>query len=171
MSKAAFKKLTSMIESDSNPDVIHPKMKSTMHKGTKAIGEYGLMPITAKDIVASKKNKDPLDEVIGNIDPTMIEEVLQDNPDKYNELIDSLMGKIVNKTIDPVDASVMWRWGQNLSPERIENIKQENPEFLRRVEDKIREGALSSKSNNYIDTLKTPEQVLYSKIRNKIGVP
>lgn len=35
-------------ESSNNPDVVHPKIKSGMYKGQRAIGEYGIMPGNVK---------------------------------------------------------------------------------------------------------------------------
>ena len=91
MDRERFKRLISILESSGGKQLQHKPMSSGIHEGTKAMGEYGLMPNTAQQLARSNINKGqgtPLDEVIANIDPSQIEEVLKDNPAKYQEYID-----------------------------------------------------------------------------------
>ena len=50
----SFLKNISQIESRGGEDMNHPEIKSGIHKGTKAIGRYGLMPNTVGEVLNRK---------------------------------------------------------------------------------------------------------------------
>jgi hypothetical protein len=131
--KRTFKKLMSAIESDHNPEAEHKPVPGDMHKGTSAIGQYGMMPVTLQDIARQLSDKTELDKLIQSADPTTVKEILQSNPQKYEQYSDVLAEKVLKKSQgDPQEAALKWRWG----PSTKKSI-EDNPEYKKRVEEKI----------------------------------
>jgi hypothetical protein len=88
-----FLKNIEQLESSSGDNQEHPEIKYGIHKGTKAIGKFGLMPLTLQDISKNLKNKksmlkmavgdrlhDPELEAIADMDPKEIEAYIKSNP-------------------------------------------------------------------------------------------
>lgn len=171
MDNKAFKKLIALIETDANPDAEHAMIGSGMHEGTRAIGDKGLMPATIKDL--ARESGSPFDKLIQEADPEAIQEMLASNPEKYEQYASMMADKTTSDT--PEDQAVKWRWGQNITPEQLEQIKKDNPQYLQRISDKIGEGGLKSEMPQIaIPALQKainavpPKEVLYNKIRSKL---
>lgn len=166
--KRAFKKLMSAIESDNNPNAVHKPVPGEMHKGTSAIGQYGMMPITIQDIARQLSEKSELDKLIENANPNQVQEILQSNPQKYDQYSDLMAEKVLNKAGgDPMDAAMKWRWG----PDSQEKLA-DHPEYKQRVNDKMNEvkrteaplfgiPAMDELSDKNLD-----KDILYNKIRD-----
>lgn len=169
----ALRKLFGAIETDQNPDAEHEVVKSGIHKGTRALGEIGLMPQTSK-LLANRSVRDTggsnLDKIISQAPVKNVNALLEQNPEKYEQYGESLLNQVSNSSNgDPVAAYFRWRWGQNLSDEQVNNLKKQNPDVIQRINDKILEQHSSSQPQDFTDTLKQPvEEQLYSKIRQQL---
>lgn len=170
----AFKKLMMAVETDNNPNAKHREIASGMHAGTSAIGMSGLMPVTAQEMVKNKPKKDVLDKVILKSNPELVTTILKDNPEKYQELVDKLSNKMLdNSDGDPVDAAIRWRWGQNKSDASVEKLREDKTAYVKRVNDKIAEQALSTQMPEFMDSIpkEKADPVLFSKLREKLRLP
>lgn len=152
-----YKRINRIMESRDGQNINHRIMQSGIHEGTSAMGEYGIMPTTAQDML--KHSKDPLDQLIVDSDPNRVEEILKGNPQVYDRLVDKETNKIANKTEDPVAASLLWNAGSNHSSDEINKLITQNPgNFVGRTKNAIDEAHLSSGDStniyDYIQSLK-----------------
>ena len=173
-----FKKLLSFLESSGGQNTDHPEVTKGLNKGTKAIGEYGMMPKTIQDIAKSNitKNIDsPVDDVISNIDPRLVEEVLKDNPHKYEEYVNKMSSDVLKKSGGDIEEAAMrWLAGQNSSNKRINKITEDNPNRQKAMDYFLNELPGYSKVPQFSDELaaKAPKKdVIFSKIRNNLRKP
>ena len=167
-----FKRINRIMESSGTGNIDHRTMDKGMHEGTSAMGEYGLMPVTAQDLV--KNSSDPLDQIIKNADPSQVEEILKGNPQAYDRLVDKQMDKIVKKTEDPLEAAVLWNSGPNLSPDRVQrHIASDPNDFTSRTEkaiDQARPMSTPPDIYEYIQSLKDFDD-FKNKKRDKLYNP
>lgn len=137
MANSKIKRLLGAIESDNNPDAIHKLQKEGIHANTRAIGQYGIMPITAQEM-ATKNKGDVLDNIVVNAEPEAVEQILKDNPDKQDELVNKLLEKASkNSKGDLVNTLVRWKHGQNLTNDKVKAIKGRDEHLMNRIEDKL----------------------------------
>lgn len=169
MDRNKFKKLISFLESSSGKDTDHKLMASGIHRGTSAMGEYGMMPNTAQHMARVNirdKKSTPLDEVVANIDPSQIEEVLSSNPNKTKEYVNAYMDRVLNSSNSMKDAATKWMAGPNASEKTMDRVDKNNPGRL----DKLRQFMDNYKPEpQTIDDLipSDEKEVLMSKIRGK----
>lgn len=88
----------SKVESNNNPNAQHRQMSSTgLHQGSSAIGSYGLMPITIKEMI--KKNPE-LNKKHGHILGTsgeLFKSLVMRNPETEHEIASKLYDNLANK--------------------------------------------------------------------------
>jgi len=131
-----IKKILKYMESSNGQNIDHSTMNKGMHKGTSAMGEYGLMPRTAQDIV--KNSNEPLDQIVKNAHPSQVEEILKGNPQAYERYVDKYLDKVTKKTADPVEAAVKWHNGPNMKPDAIKRYIASDPnQYVDRTENAI----------------------------------
>lgn len=171
---ADYKKLFSAIESDNRMDATHPTMATGIQKGTKAIGELGIMPNTAQ-LMAKRKVRDgiatPLDEIIATANPKDIEELLASNPDKYQEYAKNAINDVKQRSKDdPMEDYFRYNFGPNKDSGALQGLIRSHPDLVQRVEDKIGEQHMTSEPDKYIDSLAIPaKEQLFSKIKGMVG--
>jgi hypothetical protein len=143
-----FLKLMKSIESDSNPDAQHRTIASGMHEGDTAVGAAGLMPNTATEMAKRKTAAGEgvrADELFLQSDNATKEQMLRSNPDLRADYVKRLANHVMTSMgRDPELASVAWRWGHNMSPDRAKEIDGQKRGYMQRVEDKFFENNLMS---------------------------
>lgn len=161
--RKSFRKLISKLESSGGVDTDHRTLSSGMHKDTTAMGEYGLMPVTAQDL--AKRDKDPVGLILKGLAPQLVKPVLEDNPQKYDELVNRMIDRVQRHGGDPVDQYVRYNFGQNLNNAEVSQIKQDNPNFINKIERNMQ--GLSSEPDSFVDSIPQPieEPVLSSQPR------
>jgi len=92
-------------------------MNTGMHKGTRAIGSYGLMPKTVDDLI--KRN--PKYSDIANMDPITKKQHMEANPHIERDIASQLVDRLMKKTQDPMKIAYMWNHGTSLNPNNISN--------------------------------------------------
>lgn len=159
-------KLIKAMESSGGKDTAHRTLASGIHEGDTAVGKYGLMPNTAKEI-ANRRKESAVDDVIANIPNKSVEALLQENPDIAKDYVQYMAEKVLDKTKgDPVAGMTAWHYGHNMSPNRIKKTMQENPSYVDKVNQRIDENALSSKMPSLMELLEQkPEFLPMSKKR------
>lgn len=154
----AFMKLIKAMESSGGKDTKHTRMTAGMHEGDTAIGNYGVMPNTAKEIAKRKIGTDeqlPSDDVIKNIPNPQVETLLAENPQLAERYAEFMAKRVLDKTKgDPIAGMTAWHYGHNLSPQALKEKMQEAPEYVEKVVQRIDENALSSKLPSLMDLMK-----------------
>lgn len=151
-----FLKLIKAMESSGGKDTGHATIEQGMHKGDAAVGEYGLMPNTVKEM-AKKKQVGPSDDVITKLPNSEVSQVLKENPQLAEQYAKMLATKLMNKTQnDPVLGMTGWLHGHNMPLKSIEEKAQQNPEYVDKVNQRIDENRLQSSNPSVLDQLQLP---------------
>ncbi len=106
------------IESAGGKYTNHPVMQHGIHKGDSAIGTYGLMPNTVKELAVNS----PIPQVkqLALLSPQQIHQVVSQNPTLERHLAEQLGTKVLaNQGGDELRAAYAWNQGHNLPPEKI----------------------------------------------------
>lgn len=154
----AFMKLIKAMESSGGKNTRHITMEDGIHAGDTAIGNYGIMPNTAKEIATRRKKEGvdtPSDDVIQNIENKQVESLLKENPVLAEQYAEYMAQKVLDKTKgDPVAGMTAWHYGHNLSPDQINKKMKENPSYVDKVNQRIEENALQSKMPGLMDLMR-----------------
>lgn len=152
-----FMKLIKAMESSGGIDTKHPTMESGMHAGDSAIGKYGIMPNTAKEIANRRINEGiatPSDDVIKNIPNDAVNSLLKENPQLAKQYAEYMATKVLDKTKgDPELGMTAWHYGHNMPLDKIKEVAEKNPGYIEKVRQRIDENALSSQMPKLLDML------------------
>jgi len=126
-----FLKPIKKIESNDGKNFNHPVIKDGIHKGQRAIGNYGLMPLTVIDIVKSFGKNAPKDLVeVSKMDPKAMKEFLESRPDLEDKLAIKLASKVLaNQKGDKEQAAFAWHQGHNYGYDSVKN-KLNDPVYM-----------------------------------------
>ena len=117
------------LESSGGTNFDHKEIKSGIQRNTKAIGTFGLMPNTVKEIVKRTDSKDL--NFLLKMNPDEKKELLESNPDLEYKLARQLASHVLEKQEgDEEKAAYSWFQGHNLSPERIEKKDYKNHPYV-----------------------------------------
>lgn len=118
--KRAFLDATSKIESSGGKDFSHADIESGIHAGSRAMGSYGLMPNTIKEMRKRYPNWEPYQELEGLPDKEIIKRVEADK-ELDKDVAEPLADYVLSKYKDPRVANYAWQWGQNTPVDKAEN--------------------------------------------------
>lgn len=150
----SFLKLIKAMESSGGKDTAHKPVEEGIQQGDSAIGAYGLMPNTAKEMAGAGKIG-PSDDVIKNLPNTEVSDLLKENPQLSEQYVKMLAEKLMNKTQgDPILGMTGWNQGHNLPLEDIKQRAKDNPDYINKVNQRIDENHLQSKVPGIMDMLK-----------------
>lgn len=130
-----FLDIIRQIESSGGKDTDHKVMQDGLHKGHAAMGQYGLMPLTVKEL-ANRFDDD-------NIRTTPVENIpgmIQKQPELEENLAQKLADLVLKKQQDEEKAAYSWNMGHNLSPEEIakrDYMSHPYVEKFRRIKQRI----------------------------------
>jgi len=160
----SFKKLISAMESSDNPDVKHPPVKKGVNKGDTAIGQYGLMPNTIRELAnrAEKSGQETIsDDIIQSSSNLQIEDMLKNRPELMDLYVNRLMKHVMDKSKNnPEEAYLRWLYGHNLPDNRIQRLKKSDDKTMKRMRDIINTKHLMSEQP---DLLQIPEEPFVDK--------
>lgn len=110
-----FLRKISILESSGGENTNHPEMKEGMHAGTSAVGQYGLMPLTAQDL----DRQYGVNELQG-LPKEEVQQQLTEDPELQQRLASTLASQLLNKNPEET-AAYKWEAGQysNPSPETL----------------------------------------------------
>lgn len=132
-----FLDLISQIESSGGKNTDHPVMESGIHEGQQAIGRYGLMPNTIKELTnraALSGNVTQPMRKLASEEPLEIKQQLEQNPQMEESYARQLALKILNRQQDPEKAAYSWNQGHNLSPEDIDSRDYQNSDYVQKFQ-------------------------------------
>lgn len=107
--KQSFLGSVGQIESSGGKNTNHPWMESGMHKGNRAIGTYGFMPNTIKDL--ANKTEDPSIKNLAEMDQFGMEKAIKANPSLEKKLADVMYNHLNERYAGDKD-KMMYAWQQ-----------------------------------------------------------
>lgn len=111
----------SMIESSGGKNMNHKRMEHGIHAGDAAIGKYGFMPNTVKEM-ANRMGKDHPLNSYSQMDNAQIEKQLAQNPEHQDKFANHLANHLHDKFGgEEHKMAYSWNQGHNLTPEHFEN--------------------------------------------------
>lgn len=118
------------VESGGDKQAIHRTMDSGLHKGTRAVGDLGLMPISAQTQAKRLKRDGKLKvefKPLLNSDPAKAQEYLIQHPEVADQISEELAREVYFNRAqgDPEKAAYKWNQGENTTPtkEDIDNSR------------------------------------------------
>jgi hypothetical protein len=111
----------SMNESSGGKNLNHKKMNSGIHSGDAAIGQYGLMPNTIKEMAGRMGPKHPLSRYSKMNSKSIIQKI-KNNPQHEKEIATFMANHLHDKFGgDENKMSYSWNQGHNLTSEHFDN--------------------------------------------------
>jgi hypothetical protein len=145
-----FLKTISMNESSGGKNLNHKQMKSGMHRGDSAVGQYGLMPNTIKEM-ANRMGKDNPMSMYGKMDNQAISDSIKKNPEHENEIAKFMANHLHDKFGgDENKMSYSWFQGHNLTNDHFDTSHKNymNHDYVKKY----------NKHKSQIDSQKTPQK-------------
>ena len=125
-----------MIESSGGIDTNHETVDYGIHKGASAYGQYGLMPNTIREMTKRQRMANKATDQIKpfeNMDDESIKKTLNENPELEQYFAEKVAEHIINRQKGDIDRSAFaWNQGHNLFPEKIEQEKLDNSDYVRK---------------------------------------
>ena len=130
-----FLKAISGVESSFGKNFNHRPITSGIHKGDEAIGSYGLMPNTIKEVSNRERMANNLPENMeqaSKMDSAAMKKHLESNPQLEKQFADSLAQKVLTDQPSEEQAAYSWLYGHNLAPEKIEKRNYKNDDYVQK---------------------------------------
>ena len=142
------------IESSNGQNTDHPRVPSGIQKGDAAVGKYGLMPNTLKELVNSAVNNNdssPIIQQLKDKNPDELASAVQQNPDLEKEMALRLERRIMSRPgiTTPEQANYMWQYGHNLTGKQLDERDYMNSDRAQKFQ-KLRD-QLDTLSDNSSD--------------------
>ncbi len=133
---AGFLDAIQKIESSGGKNFDHPTMKAGIHAGDTAIGRYGFMPNTVREIGvrakrAGEMNPD-MEAVASMADPSEMKAYLEQNPEIEQMFAEQLAKRLLKKFPNEEQAAYSWNQGHNLSPESLAKRDYVNHDYVKK---------------------------------------
>lgn len=113
------------IESSGGKNFEHQEIRdpSSIHKGDRAIGTYGFMPNTVKELINRRrlrKTITPDMQDTDSLDSEQMKEALENNPELEKQLADDMYEHLKNKMVgDEEKMAYGWQYGHNTDPNKL----------------------------------------------------
>lgn len=134
----AFLQKIAQIESAGGKYTKHKTMRSGMHKGSSAIGTYGLMPNTIAEIIQRSKqepNADPNILALEALKEDQLRQKLEQNPNLQDSLARNLAGRVLDRFAgDELRSAYAWNMGHNLPSKRITKEKLAGSPYVQKYQ-------------------------------------
>jgi len=135
---SSFLKNIEQIESSGGENTNHPEIESGIHTGHSAIGRYGLMPNTIKEIINRERiagKNQPIYDLLEELDPNELKDFIEQSPELETQLAKSLATRVLGKTGgDEEKAAYAWNMGHNLSPEQIQSRDYKSSPYVQKFQ-------------------------------------
>ena len=131
-----FLEKISQIESSGGKNFDHAEIQHGMHKGHRAIGSYGLMPNTVREVINRMRMEgtiNPQIQSLRDLPPDRLKKELEANPLHQRELAEFLANRVLEKQQgDQQKAAYAWEQGHNLKPEQIEKRNYREADYVKK---------------------------------------
>lgn len=159
-----FMDITKDIESSDGKDFNHKVMNQGIHKGTRAMGSYGLMPNTIKEF--AKRLKTPELQELGDMSPEEMYARMESDPQFESKVAEPIMESVLSKYGDQRLANYAYQHGHNLPAEKIKEKMQGSERDLKFMErykpeeeklaiEEAQKSIKQPKEDNYISKIKS----------------
>lgn len=125
------------VESSGGKDTDHPVVTApNLQQGTRAIGRYGLMPNTVKELVNRRRlrgtvSPDMMD--LTDLPPEEIKARLEASPELEEQFANDLANHVIQRQGGDEDkAAYSWIQGHNLSPDEIKPETLEQSPYVQK---------------------------------------
>lgn len=138
-----FRRITADIESSNGQNMNHRMMESGIHKGTSAIGTYGVMPNTLKEF--SNRLPNPELKDISKLSYLEMKDKLEKDKELEERIFKNVGSWLLDKYGNARDASYAYQHGHNIDPEVVAKRKEgseRDMKFLKRYEDAVKQVSL-----------------------------
>lgn len=130
----SFLDIIGQIESSGGKNIDHPVIQNGIQKGDAALGRYGLMPNTVRELmvrrqVAGQQAPMPVDE-----DSTDMRSMINQNPQLEQDLANQLAQKVLTRQPNDEMAAYSWNQGHNLSPDQVESRDYQNSPYVQKFQ-------------------------------------
>ena len=157
----------------------HPAATKGVSAGDTAIGEYGIMPNTAKEFANRARLAGealPEDIAILKGDNKNVEDILKSNKDLMDLYVDRISEHVLGKSERPEnlvdrpdleleDAYMRWLYGHNTPQDKIEDIKSRDTKTVNRIRKALDE--INSQVPSIEETVLKPLEDLKKPIEQK----
>lgn len=124
------------IESSGGTDTDHPTVQSGIQAGDQAIGKYGLMPNTIKELVNRRRiqgTSTPELQDLSQMDSPSMKKYIEQSPGLEDDLAKQLATMVTRKQMGNEDKSAYsWTNGHNLSPKDISDQQLEDSPYVQK---------------------------------------
>lgn len=132
----AFLRKIAMIESSGGKNFDHAEIPAGMHKGHRAIGSYGLMPNTVKEVINRMRlegNLNPQLKELQALEADQMKQTIEQNPQYEREMAEYLANRVLNRQGgDELKAAYSWEQGHNLTPDKIEQRNYKDADYVKK---------------------------------------
>lgn len=124
------------IESSGGKNTDHPVVEEGIQAGDQAIGRYGLMPNTIRELVNRRRMQGTTTgelQDLSNMPSPEMKHYLEQNPGLEDELAKQLATKVTRDQLGDEDrAAYSWTMGHNLQPTDITNEKLNESPYVQK---------------------------------------
>jgi hypothetical protein len=131
----SFLKNISQVESSGGTNYNHQLIQKGIHKGHKAIGRYGLMPNTVVEVLNRMKMNGTLTpelQQLKGLDADTLKQTLETKPELEDQIAENLADRVLERQQDEDKAAYSWHQGHNLSPDRINQKKYQEHDYVKK---------------------------------------
>lgn len=121
--KSRFKKALRIIESSDGKNTNHKLLTTGIHAGTRAVGEYGMMPLTAVTHIKRLKIRRTLVPRYIKylcLDKFQMQKILEQDKGFYAYVVDSFVDEVISRSLTAQEADFRWNQGENIKRENID---------------------------------------------------
>lgn len=137
------------IESSGGQNTNHPTMQAGIHAGEAAMGKYGLMPNTLREIANRARLSGQSNPEIKNVgamaDGQQMKAYIEQHPEVEQMFAEQLAGRLLKKFPNEEQAAYSWNQGHNLSPEAVAKRKYKDHDYVKKF-NQLRQLLLAGKS-------------------------
>lgn len=136
MDKKHFLNIIKQIESSGGKDLDHTTIKSGIHEGDAAMGEYGIMPKTAQEFIKRRELKGqigPDEALMQQMNPEQLKEFLANQDRIEQNLADDIATRVLKRSKgDEEKAAYMWNQGHNKLASSIDEDDLDDADYIKK---------------------------------------
>lgn len=161
------------IESSGGKNINHKTMQSGIQKGDAAIGRYGLMPNTIRELINREKiagNDSPVLKYLEKMPSDQLTKFVNENADVERMLAETMAKLVLNRFDTEQEAAYAWNMGHNISPEKIKERDVDSHYYVKRFND-INEPTEVDRSVDSVEPVKQFEPETDVKLASNVNAP
>lgn len=136
MDKSKFLDIIRLIESSGGKNLNHDTINYGIHKGDAAIGEYGIMPKTAKEFVNRRKMQNqygPDEALMSKMSSNELSEFLKNQDRVEQNLAEDIADRVIARSNGDMEkAAYMWNQGHNKLASSIDDKNLDSSDYVKK---------------------------------------